>query len=151
MRAADSQKKRKIGQVCVRTHLNLIGYDSSRAELCADFVCVNRIEIDNTKCCDESVCLKVLQISQGGHITFNRVVLPIELEGHVKRRRRVLLKAESNLQKVEMGGSHACHALADGGLDRGARKFVSVFEYTPFGASEDGARWKMLLKLPLSE
>src|SRR6266702_3792511 len=63
----------------VDTHLELIGNDSPRAELCADLVGSDRIEIDKTEGCDDAICLEVLQILQGGHITLIRVVLPIEL------------------------------------------------------------------------
>ena len=71
------------------TNLNLIGNDGTRAELCADLVGSDRIEIDNTEGSDKAICLEVLQISQGGHITLIRVVLPIELGVpiHVKTKR----------------------------------------------------------------
>jgi hypothetical protein len=54
----------------------------------------------------------------------------------------------SDLEKVELAGAHARHALADCGLDGGARNFA-VFEHAPFGAAEDGAWWQLLLELPL--
>jgi hypothetical protein len=54
----------------------------------------------------------------------------------------------SDLEKVELASAHARHALADCGLDGGARNFA-VFEYAPFGAAEDGAWWQLLLELPL--
>jgi len=54
-----------------------------------------------------------------------------------------------NLEKVELASAHARHALADCGFDGGARKIVAVFEYAPFGAAEHGARWQLLLELPL--
>jgi hypothetical protein len=57
----------------------------------------------------------------------------------------------TDLQEVEMTGAHSCHALADSGLNFGAGKFVALFEETPFGAAKNGAGWKVLLKLPLSE
>jgi hypothetical protein len=80
-------------------HLNLIGNDSSRAELCADLVCAYRIEIDNAKRCDESVCLEVLQISQGGHIILIRVVLPIELGRGGKKRSPKAVKNRQTCKK----------------------------------------------------
>jgi hypothetical protein len=54
----------------------------------------------------------------------------------------------SHLEEVQLASAHARHALADCGLDGGARN-IAVFEYTPFGAAEDGAWWQLLLKLPL--
>jgi len=60
-------------------------------------------------------------------------------------------KRQADLQEVEVAGAHPCHALADSGLHCGARKFLALFEDTPFGAPEDGAGRKVLLKLPLSE
>ena len=57
-------------------------------------------------------------------------------------------EGRADLEKVELASAHACHALADCGLDGGARN-VAVFEYAPFGAAEDGAWWQLLLELPL--
>ena len=54
----------------------------------------------------------------------------------------------TDLEKVELAGAHARHALADCGLDGGARN-LAVFEYAPFGAAEDCAGWQLLLELPL--
>ena len=71
---------KNAGEIDSCAHLNLIGHDGSRAELCADLVGPDRIEIDNPQGCDETFSLQVLQISQGGHITFIRVILPIELQ-----------------------------------------------------------------------
>jgi len=59
-------------------------------------------------------------------------------------------KYETDLEEIELAGAHPCHAFANGGLDGGTGKFA-VFEYAPFGAAEDGARWEMLLELPLLE
>jgi len=56
----------------------------------------------------------------------------------------------TDLEKVELTRAHARHALADGRLDGGARNFA-VFEYAPFGATENGAGWELLLELPLLE
>lgn len=54
----------------------------------------------------------------------------------------------SDLEKVELASAHARHALADCGLDGGARN-VAVFEYAPLGAAEDGAWGQLLLELSL--
>ncbi len=45
----------------------------------------------------------------------------------------------SNLEEVQLESAHARHALADGGVDGGARN-LAVFEYAPFGAAKNGAR-----------
>lgn len=143
---------------CVDTYLNLIGNDGTRAELCADLVGSDRIEIDKAEGGDEAICLQVLQISQGSHITLVRVVLPIEL--HTKQNVNGLRGPEedpkeendaTDLQEVEMAGAHACHALADSGLYCGARKFLGELKDAPFSAAKNSVRWKVLLKLPLSE
>jgi hypothetical protein len=68
--------------------------------------------------------------------------------GRPKGGRRTSVGREADLEKVELASAHACHALADCGLDGGARN-VAVFEYAPFGAAEDGAWWQLLLELPL--
>jgi len=70
------------------TNLNLIGNDGTRAELCADLVGSDRIEIDNTEGSDKAICLEDLQISQGGHITLIRVVLPIELGANSRKNQK---------------------------------------------------------------
>jgi hypothetical protein len=54
----------------------------------------------------------------------------------------------SDLEEVQLASAHARHALADCGLDGGARD-IAVFEYTPFGAAKDGAWRELLLELPL--
>jgi hypothetical protein len=54
----------------------------------------------------------------------------------------------TNLEKVELASAHARHALADGGLDGGARN-LAVFEHAPLGTAEDGAWWQPLLELAL--
>jgi hypothetical protein len=62
----------------------------------------------------------------------------------------VINGGRTDLKKIELTGAHTRHALAYGSLDGGARN-ITVFEYTPLGASEDGARWELLLELPLLE
>jgi hypothetical protein len=57
-------------------------------------------------------------------------------------------KFDSDLEEVQLASAHARHALADCGLDGGARDLV-VPEDTPFGAAEDGAWRQLLLELPL--
>jgi hypothetical protein len=57
-------------------------------------------------------------------------------------------RTSSDLEEVELASAHARHALADCGLDGGARN-VAVLEYAPFGAAEDGAWGQLLLKLAL--
>jgi hypothetical protein len=69
--------------------------------------------------------------------------------GHGRKRKEgAVWERVSDLEKVELASAHAGHALADCGLDGGARD-VAVFEYAPFGAAEDGAWGQLLLKLPL--
>lgn len=118
-----------VERPCVnQRELDLIGDDGTRTELCADLVCPDRIKVYETESLDVTVALDVLEVAQRSHITLIGVVLPIKLE------------------EVQLASAHARHALADCGLDGGARD-VAVFEYTPLGAAEDGAWWELLLKL----
>jgi len=60
------------------------------------------------------------------------------------------MKRRTDLKEVKLTGAHPRHALTDGCLDGGARNFT-VFENAPFGATEHGAGWELLLELPLLE
>jgi hypothetical protein len=98
-----------------RAHLNLIGHDGSRAELCADLVGPDRIEIDNAQGCDEAFSLQVLQISQGGHITLIRVVLPIELQSSIRKTTVAKSSASARDRPAgSRGGWCACVSYARG-------------------------------------
>jgi hypothetical protein len=70
-------------EIAMNTYLDLIGNDGTRAKLCADLVCPDRIKVYETEGPDVTVVLHVLKIAQGGHITLVGIVLPIKLLGGI--------------------------------------------------------------------